>query len=69
MLTELLDKKEAARRIGGSRPVSISYIDWLLAKGILPRVRLSYKMTRIPSEAVDAFVRSRTIAAKGDKKK
>ena len=72
MLTDaplLLDKKEAARRIGGSRPVSISFIDQLLARKLLPRVKLSYKVTRIPAEAVEQYIRSRTIAAKGDTKK
>jgi hypothetical protein len=57
----LIDKREAARRLGG---VSIRYVDELLAKRLLPRVRLSYKVCRIPAAAVEAFIAERTEAAK-----
>jgi hypothetical protein len=45
----LIDKVETARQIGGNRPVSISFVNQLLAKKVLPRVRISYRVTRIPS--------------------
>ena len=63
-ITKLVDKSEAARQIGGSKPVSISFINTLLAKGLLARVRLSYKATRIPQESVTAYIQSRTEVAR-----
>jgi hypothetical protein len=59
---ELIDKREAARLIGGSKPVSISFIDQLLARKVLPRVKLSYKVTRIPLKAVSEYIAIRTVA-------
>ena len=56
----LITKKEAATRLCTTR----SFIDQLLAKKLLPRVRLSYKVIRIPSEALEAFIASRTEVAK-----
>ena len=58
--TELIDKREAARRLGG---VSVSFVDQLLAKRLLPRVRLSYKVCRIPAAAVEAFIAEHTEAS------
>ena len=60
----LLDKAEAARQIGGSRPVSISFINQLLAKNLLPRVRIGNRATRIPAEAVEQYIASRTVNAR-----
>jgi excisionase family DNA binding protein len=60
-MSDLLTKVEVARLLGGD--ASPSYVDKLLAARKLPRVRLSYKMTRIPRAAVEEFIRSRTIAA------
>jgi hypothetical protein len=63
-LPVLIDKAEAARLIGGSKPVSIGFVNLLLAKKILPRVRLGHRTTRIPQAAVEAYIRSRTIEAR-----
>ena len=49
-MSELLTKSEVAQLLGGTQPASVSYVDQLLAKKKLPRVRLSYKMTRIPRQ-------------------
>jgi hypothetical protein len=47
--TDLIDKVETARLIGGEgKPVSIGFVNQLLAARILPKVRLSYKVCRIP---------------------
>ena len=56
----LIDKREAARRLGG---VSVRFVDELLAKRLLPRVRLSYKVCRIPAAAVEAFIAEHTEVA------
>jgi len=61
---DLLTKQEAANLLGGSKPVSISFIDQLLARRKLPRVRLSYKVCRIPRAAVEEYIRSRTEVAR-----
>jgi hypothetical protein len=53
----LITKRETAEMLGG---VSISFVNALLAKKKLPRVRLSYKVTKIPREAVEKFIASRT---------
>jgi hypothetical protein len=63
-MSQLLDKVETARQIGGIKPVSISFINQLLAKKLLPRVRISYRVTRIPAEAVEEYIRSRTVNAR-----
>lgn len=60
----LIDKAEAARQLGGNKPVSISHINQLLARRILPRVRISYRVTRIPQDAVTEYIRARTINAR-----
>ncbi len=63
---DLIDKSEVARILGGElTPVSISFVNQLLARKKLPRVRLSYKVVRIPRQAVEDFILSRTIAQKG----
>lgn len=61
---DLLTKQETANLLGGSTPVSISYVDQLLARRKLPRVKLSYKVCRIPRAAVEEFIRSRTEVAR-----
>lgn len=60
----LITKAEAARLLGGDEPVSISFVNQLLARRKLPRVRLSYKITRLPRAAVEAFIAARTEVAK-----
>lgn len=64
MKHDLLTKLETAEALGG---VSVSYINQLLARRVLPKVKLSYKCARIPRAAVEAFIASRTINAKGAK--
>lgn|GEM_PF-1680255 len=54
--SSLLTKKQAAELLN----TSVSYVSTLLARRKLPRVRLSYKVTRIPREAVEKFITSRT---------
>ena len=44
--------------------VSISFINSLLSRRKLPRVRLSYKLVKIPREAVDKYIVSRTEAGR-----
>ena len=51
--------------LGGDEPLSLGFIDKLLARRILPRVKLSYKVCRIPREAVEEYIRIRTINAIG----
>ena len=64
--TDLIDKVETARLIGGDgSPVSIGFVNQLLAARLLPKVKLSYKVCRIPRAAVEEFIRSRRINAKG----
>jgi hypothetical protein len=60
----LIDKVETARQIGGNKPVSISFVNQLLARKLLPRVRISYRVTRIPQAAVTEYIRSHTVNAK-----
>jgi hypothetical protein len=63
--TSLIDKVETARLLGGEgKPVSIGFVNQLLAKRILPKVKLSHKLCRIPRAAVEEYIRSRTINAK-----
>jgi ABC-type phosphate transport system auxiliary subunit len=61
----LLTKAQVADRL----EASISYVGQLLAAKILPRVRLSYKVTRIPEQAVEEFIRSKTITPSTAKSK
>jgi hypothetical protein len=63
----LIDKVETARQIGGNKPVSISFINQLLAKKVLPRVKISYRVTRIPQDAVTEYIRSHTFNARDTK--
>ena len=56
MKSNLITKREAAEYLG----VSISFINSLLGKRKLPRVRLSYKITKIPRDAVEKFIVART---------
>jgi hypothetical protein len=60
----LIDKVETARQIGGNKPVSISFVNQLLAKKLLPRVRISYRVTRIPQSAVTEYIRTHTVNAR-----
>ncbi|MBE2180902.1 MAG: helix-turn-helix domain-containing protein [Chthoniobacterales bacterium] len=64
MSANLITKQQAAEMIGGEKPVSVSFINQLLARRKLPKVRLSYKVCRIPRAAVEAFIASRTEIAK-----
>lgn len=57
----LLTKQQVAEMLGG---VSISFVNSLLARRKLPRVRLSYKLTKIPREAVLKFIEARTEASR-----
>jgi hypothetical protein len=60
----LIDKVETARQIGGNKPVSISFVNQLLARKLLPRVRISYRVTRIPQAAVSEYIRTHTVNAR-----
>ena len=63
MHAELITKGEAAKLLGGlGSPVSISYINQLLGRKKLPRVRLSYRVTRIPRQAVEDYITAHTFA-------
>ena len=57
---QLVSKAEAAAILGG---VSVSFINSLLARKKLPRVRLSYKCVRIPRQAVEDYISKRTTEA------
>ena len=59
--SNLLTKRQAAELLGG---VSISFINSLLSRRKLPRVRLSYKLVKIPRDAVERFIASRTEIAR-----
>jgi hypothetical protein len=60
--TTLIDKIEAARLLGGEgKPVSIGFINQLLAKRVLPKVKLSHKFAEflaLPSRNTSAVGRS-----------
>ena len=60
-LSSLLTKREVASELGG---VSVSFVNQLLASRILPKVRLSYRVCRIPREAVEKFILARTEVAR-----
>ena len=60
MNANLLTKSETAEILGN---VSVSFVNSLLARRKLPRVRLSYKVTRIPRQAVEDYISSRTTEA------
>ena len=62
MSADLITKQEAADLLGG---VSLSFINQLLGKKKLPKVRLSYRVTRIPRRAVEEFIVARTTAQRG----
>ena len=57
MSADLIDKIEVGRMLGG---VSVSFVNQLLAKKKLPKVRLSYRVPRIPRQAVEEFIAART---------
>jgi len=60
--TDLITKAEAAQLLGGEgKPVSISFINQLLGRRRLQKVRLSYKVCRIPRASVEDYIRSRTV--------
>ena len=61
-ISDLIDKEETARLLGG---VSISFVNQLLGKKKLPKVRLSYRVCRIPRAAVEEYIRSHTTAQRG----
>ena len=66
MSADLISKGETAALLGGqSEPVSISFVNQLLAKKKLPKVRLSYRVTRIPRKAVEDYIAAHTTAQKG----
>ena len=58
-ISDLIDKEETARLLGG---VSISFVNQLLGKKKLPKVRLSYRVTRIPRQAVEEYITAHTTA-------
>ncbi len=62
MSVDLIDKAEVGRMLGG---VSVSFVNQLLAKKKLPKVRLSYRVCRIPRAAVEEFIAARTTASRG----
>lgn len=63
---QLISKHETARLLGGEdSPLSISYINVLLARKELPKVRLSYRLVRIPKQAVLDFIAKRTVNQRG----
>ena len=64
-IMNLITKEQAARMIGGDEsPVSISYINQLIARKKLPTHRMSYRVTRIPRESVEEFISSRLVKAR-----
>jgi len=66
MSADLLSKGETAVLLGGqSSPVSISFVNQLLAKKKLPKVRLSYRVCRIPRQAVEDYIKTHTTAQRG----
>ena len=56
-LQPLLTKQEVAARFGG---VSIRFVDELLARRILPKIKLGRKLVRIPSQAVENYLAAHT---------
>ena len=65
MSAELISKGETAILLGGqSSPVSISFVNQLLARKKLPKVRLSYRVCRIPRQAVEDYIARNTTAQK-----
>ncbi|MCE0483218.1 MAG: hypothetical protein LV479_03150 [Methylacidiphilales bacterium] len=64
--TDLVSKRETASLLGGhGEPVSISFVNQLLAKKKLPKVRLSYRVCRIPRKAVEDYIAAHTTAQRG----
>ena len=57
----LLTKREVAEELGG---VSVSFVNQLLARRLLAKVRLSYRVCRIPRESVEQYVRDRTLVSR-----
>jgi hypothetical protein len=65
---ECVSKQEAAELLGGrTKPVSISTINVMLARKVLPKIRLSYRLVRIPKRAVLDYIARRTINSQGAK--
>jgi excisionase family DNA binding protein len=52
-----LTKQEVAHRLGGT---SVRFVDELLARRILPRVKLGRKLVRIPAKAVEDYIAAHT---------
>jgi excisionase family DNA binding protein len=57
MSADLLSKSETAELLGG---VSVSFVNQLLGKKKLPKVRLSYRVCRIPRKAVEEYITAHT---------
>ena len=53
----LLTKQQVAERLGNT---SVRFVDELLARRILPRVKLGFKLVRIPADAVECYIREHT---------
>ncbi len=65
MSNDLITKGETARLLGGeAEPVSEAYVNNLLARKKLPKVRLSYRLVRIPRQAVLDYIAKRTVVAR-----
>lgn len=62
--SDLLTKSQVGEMLGG---VSLFYVNSLLSQKKLPKIRFSYKMVRVPRQAVLDFITNRTIEAKGAK--
>ena len=53
----LLTKQQVAARFGG---VSLRFVDELLARRALPKVKLGRKLVRIPGQAVEDYLAAHT---------
>jgi excisionase family DNA binding protein len=65
MGADLLSKTEVAKILGG---VSVSYVNVLLSKKKLAKIRLSYRVTRIPRASVEEFIHNSTVESRRTKK-
>ena len=52
-----LTKQQVAERLGNT---SVRFVDELLARRMLPRVKLGFKLVRIPADAVECYIREHT---------
>ena len=53
----LLTKQQVATRFGG---VSVRFVDELLARRALPKIKLGAKLVRIPAKAVEDYLAAHT---------